>query len=113
MFARRGGAYVEGEVRDGAPAAALASAVVAVLKLDVAPDRVRLLREVEGGAPVPLDSCEKLAAQGVEEGSKVLVEVMAPATTPRALAASSLLPPLISLSSDPATSPLQQFRGTC
>ena len=72
-------------MRNGAPGAALADAVVAKLKLDVAPDRVRLLREVEGGAPVPLDSCEKLAAQGVGEGSKVLVvvEVMAPAVPAR------------------------------
>ena len=66
-------------MRDGAPAAALADAVVAKLRLDAAPDRVRLLLEVEGGgAPVPLDSSEKLAGQGVLEGSKVAVEVLAP-----------------------------------
>ena len=37
-----------------------------------------LLLEAGGGAPVPLDSCERLADQGVKEGSKVLVEVIAP-----------------------------------
>jgi hypothetical protein len=43
------------------------------------PNRVRLLREAEGGgAPVPLDSRRALAAQGVLEGSSVLVEVLPP-----------------------------------
>ena len=66
-------------MRDGAPAAALAKAIVAELKLDIAPDRVRLLLEAGGGgAPVPLDSSEKLAGQGVEEGAKVLVELEVP-----------------------------------
>ena len=64
-------------MRDGAPAAALAKAVVTELKLDVAPDRVRLLLEVEGGVLVPLDSRKALAGQGVLEGASVVVEVMA------------------------------------
>ena len=84
-------------MRDGAPAAALAKAIVAELKLDVAPDRVRLLLEVAGGAPVPLDSSEKLAGQGVLEGSKVVVEVTAleaapHAAVPRACLSRSALP---------------------
>ena len=67
------------EVRDVDPAAALSAAIVAELKLDVAPNRVRPLLEAGGGgAPVPLDSCKSLAEQGVLEGSKVLVEVLAP-----------------------------------
>ncbi len=58
--------------------AALQKAVAVELKLDVPPDCVRLLREVEGGAPVLLDSRKKLADQRVLEGSSVLVEVMEP-----------------------------------
>ena len=72
-------------MRDGAPAAALAKAVVTELKLDAAPDRVRLLLEVEGGVLVPLDSCEKLAGQGVLEGSKVVVEMLPPPPPPAPL----------------------------
>ena len=64
-------------MQDGASVAALQKAIIVELKLDIAPDRVRLLREVEGGAAVLLDSCEKLADQGVLEGGKVLVEVIA------------------------------------
>ena len=66
------------EVSDGASVATLKKAIIAEFKLDIGPNRVRLLREVGGGAPVPLDSCERLADQGVKEGSKVLVEVIAP-----------------------------------
>ena len=55
----------------------LMKAVIAELKLDMAPNRVRLLREVEGGgAPVPLDSRRALAGQGVLAGSSVLVEML-------------------------------------
>ena len=57
--------------------AALQEAVAVELKLDVPPDRVRLLREVEdGGTPVLLDSRKKLAEQSIKEGSSVLVEVV-------------------------------------
>ena len=67
---------------DGSDAGDLKDAIVAKLRLDAAPNRVRLLLEVGGGgAPVPLDSSEKLAGQGVLEGSKVVVEVMKPAPT--------------------------------
>ena len=72
-------------MRDGAPAAALADAVVAKLQLGVAPDRVRLLLEAEG-APVPLDSRKALAGQGVMEGASVVVEVLPPPAPPFVLA---------------------------
>ena len=68
--------YAKVVVADGSDVGDLKKAIVAELKLDVAPDRVRLLREVEGGAPVPLDSRKALAAQGMEEGASVLVEVV-------------------------------------
>jgi hypothetical protein len=67
--------YVEVEVGDSATAAALKKAAQAELRLDVSPTRVSLLREVEGSAPVPLDSVKKLAEQGVSEGSKVVLAV--------------------------------------
>jgi hypothetical protein len=70
--------YAEVEVKDSASVAALQDAIIAKLKLDTAPDCVRLLREVEGGVAVPLDSCEKLLDQGVKEGFKVFVEVIVP-----------------------------------
>ncbi len=54
----------------------LKDAVCAKLKLDAAPNRVRLLREVEGGgAPVPLDSRMALAGQGVLDGTSLTIEV--------------------------------------
>ncbi len=65
------------KVEDGADAGDLKKAVIAELKMDVPPDSVRLLREVEGGgAPVALDSRRALAGQGVLEGSSVLVEIL-------------------------------------
>lgn len=75
---RRDKIYAEVEVKDGASVAALQDAAIAKLKLGIAPDRVRLLREVDGQDPVLLDSRQKLAGQGVHEGSSVLVEVIAP-----------------------------------
>jgi len=69
--------FAEVFVSDGSTVGGLKKAVVAELKLDVAPNRVRLLLEVESGAPVPLDSRRKLATQGVQEGSSVVVEVIA------------------------------------
>ena len=75
-------------VGDSADAGYLKRTVIAELKLDAAPNRVRLLREVEGGgAPVPLDSRRALAEQGVLEGASVLVEVMAPLEAPAPSAA--------------------------
>ena len=78
VFARRHSAdYAKVEVEDGADAGDLKKAVIAELKMDVPPDSVRLLREVEGGgAPVALDSRRALAGQGVLEGSSVLVEIL-------------------------------------
>jgi hypothetical protein len=70
-------------VADGADISDLKKAVIAELKLEAAPNRVRLLREVEGGgAPVRLDSRQALAAQGVREGSSVLIEVLPPPPPP-------------------------------
>ena len=91
-------------VADGADGSDLKDAVCAKLMLGVAPSSVRLLREAEGGgAPVPLDSCETLALQGVGEGSKVTVEVMAvPAADPL---------PLLTLDTEPAASPGVNYRG--
>ena len=62
--------------------AVLKDAVIAKLKLDIAPNRVRLLREVEDGGPVPLYSRKKLADQSIKEGSSVLVEIIAPDVPP-------------------------------
>jgi hypothetical protein len=64
---------------DSVSVAVLKDAVIAKLQLDTAPHRVRLLREVEGGAAVHLDSRKNLVHQGVLEGSSLLVEVLAPA----------------------------------
>jgi hypothetical protein len=88
VFARRRNAdHADVEVGDGASVAVLKDAVIAKLKLDAAPDHVRLLREVEGGgAPVLLVSRRKLAEQSVLEGSCVLVEVMEPAAASSAAA---------------------------
>lgn len=59
-----------------ASGALLKNAVMAGLQLDVPPSRVRLHREVDGGALVRLDGLKKLAEQGVGEGSRVIAEVM-------------------------------------
>jgi hypothetical protein len=80
VFARTGSSedwsYVKVGRRD-ATVALLKGAVIGQLQLGVPPSRVRLLREVDGGgAPVPLDDLEKLAGQGVGEGTRVVVEVM-------------------------------------
>jgi hypothetical protein len=70
-------------VGDGTDVGDLKRAVIAELKLDAAPNRVRMLREVEGGgAPVLLDSRRALVEQGVLEGSSVLVEVLPPPPPP-------------------------------
>ena len=85
VFARRFEAVTCVEVADDESVAGLKDAAIAQLELDVAPHHVRLLREVEGGAPVPLDSCKKLADQGVKAGSTVLVDFIQ-LTTSTALA---------------------------
>jgi hypothetical protein len=67
----------------GADADDLKKAIIAELKLDAAPHRVRLLREVAGGgAPVPLDSLRPLAEQEVCKGASVVVEVLPPPPLP-------------------------------
>jgi hypothetical protein len=94
-------------VGDGADACDLKKVAIAELKLDAAPNRVRLLREVEGGgAPVPLDSRKALAEQGVHEGSSVLIEVLPSPTPP--------LPPALpqlTLDANPAATPHVEYRG--
>ena len=94
-------------VGDGADAGDLKKSIIAELKLDAAPNRVRLLREVEGGgAPVPLDSRKALAEQGVHEGSSVLIEVLPSPTPP--------LPPALpqlTLDANPAATPHVEYRG--
>lgn len=62
---------------DDSDGADLKKVVMAELKMDIAPDLVRLSLEVKDGKgePVLIDSCKKLLAQGVIESSKVLVDV--------------------------------------
>ena len=91
IFARRHKNYAEVEVKDDASVAALQDAVIAKFKLDIAPDSVRLLREVECGAPVLLDSRKKLADQSIKEGSSVLVEIIAPDVPPASAAEAAAL----------------------
>ena len=104
VFARRPNdeSHAEVEVKDDASVAALQKAIIVNLKLDMSPNCVRLLREVEGGVPVLLDSRKKLADQGVFEGSTVVVEVTTPQVTMRCLVC-SLSPwlPFPSYSSNP------------
>ena len=78
VFARPGSSMEWSDVTIGkrASGALLKGAVMAGLQLDVPPSRVRLHREVDGGAPVRLDSLKNLAEQGVGEGSRVIAEVM-------------------------------------
>lgn len=78
-------------MKDDASVAALQDAVIAKFKLDIAPDSVCLLREVEGGAPVLLDSRKKLADQSIKEGSSVLVEIIAPDVPPASAAEATAL----------------------
>jgi hypothetical protein len=94
VLVRLGGSLVPTKVAfaPGADADDLKGAVIAKLKLDTSPTRVRLLREVEGGAAVPLTSFDRLSDQGVEEGSEVLVEVIAPAPAPAAAPPAAALP---------------------
>ena len=85
VLVRRGGSLSHSKVAfaRGADAYDLTKAVIAELRLDTAPDRVRLLREVEGGGdPMPLDSRRALAEQGVREGTSVLIEVLPPPPPP-------------------------------
>jgi hypothetical protein len=106
VFARRSTTadHAAVEVSDGATVAALKRAVIAELRLDVAPDCVRLLREGGGGgAPVPLVGRGTLAGQQVFEGDSVLVEVTAaPAVAPM---------PLLTFDANPAASAAVEFAG--
>ena len=73
--------FVDVEVKDSSvSAAALKDAAIAKLRLDAAPSRVRLLLEVQGQEPSPLDSCKSLAEQAIVEGSRVLLQ-LPPATS--------------------------------
>ena len=108
VFARRPSSdYAKVEVPDCADAADLKDAVCAKLQLGVSSDRVRLLREVEGGGPpIALDSRRGLQEQGVAAGCSVVAEelVAAAASAPPPLAPphsfdAPLLTPLSALSS--------------
>ena len=142
VFARTGAGaeFVKVAVPASADACDLRTAVIAELRLDAAPNRVRLLREVKaGGAPVPLDGARTLASQRVRAGSKVLVEVLpraragppppppaepkqqggAPPAAPLASFPNVLAcapdgahsPPLLRLLSSPGTEALQRVRA--
>ena len=78
VFARSSSSMEWSDVNVGkrASGALLKGAVIARLQLDVPPSRVRLHREVDGDAPVRLDGLKMLAEQGVDEGSRVIAEVM-------------------------------------
>ena len=110
VFARAPGTdYAGVDVGNAASVAALKAAIIAQLELDVAPHRVRLLREAAGGAPpVPLDSRKTLAEQSVTEGTTVIVDVIAahtaapPASTPLQL---------LTLVDDPSATPIVEFCG--
>ena len=86
VFAKRTAShddFAKVEVGDAADGGDLKKAVIAELQLGVTPNRVHLMREVEGGgAPVPLDSRRALAEQGVREGTSVLIEVLPPPLPP-------------------------------
>lgn len=61
----------------------LKEAIMAKLKVDVSPDRVRVLLEVEGGLAKPLDGFRRVKEGGVEEGSFLtLEEVVIPVPPP-------------------------------
>jgi hypothetical protein len=108
VFARAPGTdYAGVNVSAGASVAELKSAAIAQLELGAAPHRVRLLREVEGGAPVPLDSRKTLAEESVSEGATVLVDVIAAHIAPPA----STQPQLLTLNDEPAATPLVEFWG--
>ncbi len=97
-------------VADGADGSDLKDAVIAKLRLNAAPNRVRLLLEVQGQEPTPLDSCISLKEQAIVEGSKVLLELLGKAgAQPGASVQSSLK--LLSLRDNPAVSPLVEYWG--
>ena len=127
IFARRTytADYADVEVATGSSVAALKKAILYELKMDTAPDCVRLLLERMGGSPVPLDSREKLAAQSVQDGCSVIVEELLARRPTLALAAplasfpnvlacapdSAHSPQALQLLSSPASAPLQLTRA--
>ena len=79
VLVRQGGTHLGFTKVTFAPSADaedLKEAVCSKLMLGAAPNRLRLLLEVEGGALLPLDSCQALAGQGVMEGATVVVELL-------------------------------------
>ena len=75
--------YAEVDVSDTASVAALQKAAIAELRMEASPDNVRLLLEVQGQEPTPLDSRKSLKEQAIVEGSSVqleLLEMQKPAT---------------------------------
>ena len=107
VFVRREGSdYVAVAVGAAASAAVLKDAVIAKLRLTVAPDHVRLLREARcrRHPPVPLDSSLPLARQRVVEGSRILAVVTAelPVSMLQLAAFSGALAPAPDAALDPA-----------
>ena len=98
---------------DGADVADLKDAVIAKLELRAPPHLVRLLREVEGGAPpVALESRRSLEEQGVCNGCFLVAEVVeVPALAPPQALAPPPAQPLLTLEADPQAAPLAVFRG--
>ncbi len=101
------------EVKDSSvSAAALKKAAIAELRLDAPPGSVRLLLEVQGQEPTPLDSCKTLKEQAIVEGSRVLLELLGEAGAQHgALASAQSSLKLLSLQDNPAAAPLSQYWG--
>jgi len=111
VFAKTGGKlddFAKVFVADGSDGSDLKKAIIGEFKLDTAPHRVRLLREVEGTFTL-LDSCEKLSEQGVKDDSKVIVDVMAPELAPPPT--SFPLREFLTMDTDPSAAPLLEFSG--
>lgn len=117
MFAKTGKLddFAKVFVADGSDASDLKKAIIVEFKLDTAPNHMRLQREVEDGTLIPLDSCEKLSEQGVKDGSKVVLAVIAPEVlqlpVPVALTSTSPLRPFLTMDTDPSAAPLLEYSG--
>ncbi len=69
--------FAEVAVDDAASVAHLQKAIIAELKLDVAPNRITVFRERDGEATGDaLDSRKKLDTVGVSEGASLVVKVV-------------------------------------
>ena len=91
-------------IDDGADVADLKKAIIAELKLSVAPDRVQILGKAMGGKTAVLDGRKKLCEQGVVEGSSLLVKV-------RALEVAPVTPKRLTMGDDPGALPHLEYKG--